>query len=42
MTAPSRPLVVVAGPIHPEGQALLEREARVVVTEQTDAGSAGR
>ncbi len=31
MTADSRPLVVLAGPIHPDGKALLETEARVVV-----------
>ena len=29
----SRPLVVVSGPIHPDGLALLERECRVIVTE---------
>ncbi len=33
MTNDTRPLVVLCGPIHPEGQALLEREARVVLTE---------
>ncbi len=33
MTNDDRPLVVLCGPIHPEGQALLEREARVVLTE---------
>ncbi|MBI4593369.1 MAG: hydroxyacid dehydrogenase [Candidatus Rokubacteria bacterium] len=33
MPSESRPLVVVSGPIHPDGIALLEREARVVVTE---------
>jgi D-3-phosphoglycerate dehydrogenase / 2-oxoglutarate reductase len=30
MATVSRPLVVVAGPIHPDGQALLESEVRVV------------
>jgi D-3-phosphoglycerate dehydrogenase len=30
--------VVLAGPIHPEGHALLEREARVVVSDETEAG----
>jgi D-3-phosphoglycerate dehydrogenase len=34
-----RPLVVLAGPIHPDGKALLEKEARVVVCEdETEAG----
>jgi len=33
MPTDPRPLVVVSGPIHPDGLALLEREARVVVTE---------
>jgi D-3-phosphoglycerate dehydrogenase len=37
MTTGSRPLVVLAGPIHPEGHAQLEREARVVVSEETEA-----
>lgn len=37
MTPDPRPLVVLAGPIHPEGHAQLEREARVVVAEQTEA-----
>jgi D-3-phosphoglycerate dehydrogenase len=38
MTADSRPVVVVAGRIHPDGHAQLEREARVVVvTELTEA-----
>jgi D-3-phosphoglycerate dehydrogenase len=38
MTA-DRPLVVLAGPIHAEGHANLEREARVVVcTDETEAG----
>ena len=37
-TAP-RPLVVLAGAIHPDGRALLEKEARVVVCEdETEAG----
>jgi D-3-phosphoglycerate dehydrogenase len=36
--ADARPLVVVAGPIHPDGRAQLEREARVVVAEETEAG----
>lgn len=31
MTAGSRPLVVLGGEIHPDGRALLEREARVAV-----------
>jgi D-3-phosphoglycerate dehydrogenase len=31
----SRPLIVVGGQIHPDGLALLEREARVVVSDQT-------
>src|SRR5256885_11817785 len=36
-----RPLIVLAGPIHPDGQALLEKEARVVVCEdETEAGLA--
>jgi D-3-phosphoglycerate dehydrogenase len=39
MAADSRPLVVLAGPIHPDGKALLEKEARVVVCEdETEAG----
>src|ERR687887_1532890 len=39
MAIESRPLVVLAGPIHPEGKALLEREARVVVCDdETEAG----
>ena len=33
MTNDPRPLVVLCGKIHPDGQALLEREARVVLTE---------
>jgi D-3-phosphoglycerate dehydrogenase len=37
--AVDRPLVVLAGPTHPDGLALLQREARVVVTEEeTEAG----
>ncbi|MGH7353257.1 MAG: hydroxyacid dehydrogenase [Candidatus Rokuibacteriota bacterium] len=36
---PDRPLVVLGGPIHPDGQALLEEEARVVVSrEESEAG----
>jgi len=39
MSTDPRPLVVLAGPIHPDGQALLEKEARVVVCEdETEAG----
>src|ERR687887_526290 len=39
MAIESRPLVVLAGPIHPEGKALLEREARVIVCDDdTEAG----
>src|SRR3989441_4288982 len=35
----SRPLVVLAGPINPDGKSLLEREARVVVCDdETEAG----
>jgi D-3-phosphoglycerate dehydrogenase len=38
----ARPLVVLGGPIHPDAQALLESEARVVVTrEETEAGFLG-
>ncbi|MGH7308443.1 MAG: hydroxyacid dehydrogenase [Candidatus Rokuibacteriota bacterium] len=33
MVTESRPLVVVGGQIHPDGRALLEREVRVIVTE---------
>ena len=41
MAADSRPLVVLAGPIHPDGKALLETEARVVVCDdETEAGLA--
>ncbi len=37
--ATERPLVVLAGPIHPDGKALLDKEARVVVCEdETEAG----
>src|SRR5258705_10576485 len=37
--ATERPLVVLAGPIHPDGKAVLEKEARVVVCEdETEAG----
>src|SRR5262245_65841435 len=37
--ATERPLVVLAGPIHPDGKALLEKEARVVVCDdETEAG----
>ncbi len=35
---PDRPLIVLSGPIHPEGRARLEREARVVVSEETEEG----
>ncbi len=38
MTPDSRPLVLLAGPIHPDGHALLEREARVVVSDETEEG----
>jgi D-3-phosphoglycerate dehydrogenase len=38
MTADPRPVVVLAGPVHPDGHAQLEREARVVVADDTDAG----
>jgi D-3-phosphoglycerate dehydrogenase len=39
MTPADRPLVVVAGSIHPDGRALLETEARVVVCrDETEAG----
>ena len=41
MSADSRPLVVLAGPIHPDGKALLESQARVVVCDdETEAGLA--
>src|SRR3989442_12287355 len=33
MTSDSRPLVVVSGPLHRDARAMLEREARVVLTE---------
>src|SRR6266404_7197621 len=37
--ATERPLIVLAGPIHPDGKALLEKESRVVVCEdETEAG----
>jgi len=37
--ATDRPLVVLAGPIHPAGRANLETEARVVVCDdETEAG----
>lgn len=35
MVTDSRPLVVVGGQIHPDGRALLEREVRVIVTEDS-------
>src|SRR6059036_629330 len=39
MATQSRPLVVLAGPINPDGKSLLEREARVVVCDdETEAG----
>jgi D-3-phosphoglycerate dehydrogenase / 2-oxoglutarate reductase len=39
MPPESRPLVVLAGPIHPDGQALLELESRVLITpEETEEG----
>ncbi|MBI4636612.1 MAG: hydroxyacid dehydrogenase [Candidatus Rokubacteria bacterium] len=39
MPTDPRPLVVLAGPLHPDGKALLEREARVVVCDdETEAG----
>jgi len=39
MATDRRPLVVLAGPIHPDGKALLDKEARVVVCEdETEAG----
>jgi D-3-phosphoglycerate dehydrogenase len=41
MASDPRPLVVLAGPIHPDGKALLDKEARVVVCEdETEAGLA--
>src|SRR5881296_3409531 len=41
MATESRPLVVLAGPINPDGKSLLEREARVVVCDdETEAGLA--
>jgi D-3-phosphoglycerate dehydrogenase len=39
MTTADRPLVVLCGRIHPDGQALLEREARVVLTEDLSEAS---
>ena len=40
--ADARPLVVLGGPIHADALALLETEARVVVTkEETEAGFVG-
>jgi D-3-phosphoglycerate dehydrogenase len=36
MTSDSRPLIVLGGAIHPEGQALLEKEARVILTMEED------
>src|SRR4029453_1170468 len=37
--ATERPLVVLAGAIHPDGKALLEKETRVLVCEdETEAG----
>src|SRR5256885_14610725 len=39
MATDRRPLVALAGPIHPDGKALLDKEARVVVCEdETEAG----
>jgi len=39
MTTDAKPLVVLAGPIHPDGQAVLEQVARVSVCEdETEAG----
>src|SRR5712691_7307687 len=39
MATDPRPLIVLAGPIHPDGKALLEKEARVVVCEdETETG----
>ncbi len=39
MASESRPLVVLAGPIHPDGRAMLEAEARVVLTtDETEDG----
>lgn len=41
MASDPRPFVVLAGPIHPDGKALLDKEARVVVCEdETEAGLA--
>jgi D-3-phosphoglycerate dehydrogenase len=42
MAADARPLVVTGGQIHPDGLALLESEARVIVTtEETEEGMIG-
>lgn len=42
MPADSRPLIVIGGQIHPEGLALLQSEARAVVTsEETEEGMIG-
>jgi len=38
MTEAEKPLVVLCGPIHPAGVELLEREARVVITEDLTEG----
>ena len=39
MTTDPRPLVVLAGAVHPDGRALLEKDARVVVCDdETEAG----
>src|SRR5437773_1847237 len=39
MATDPRPLVVLAGPIHPDGKALLDKEARVVVcVDETESG----
>jgi D-3-phosphoglycerate dehydrogenase len=39
MPSSDRPLVVVSGPLHPDAVALLEREARVIVTDDpTESG----
>jgi D-3-phosphoglycerate dehydrogenase len=39
MPTPTRPLVVLAGPIHPDGHALLAREAEVVLVEDLSEAS---
>jgi hypothetical protein len=41
MATDPRPLVVLAGPIHPDGKALLDKEARVVVCEDENRGRSG-